>query len=840
MEENERWKPTLDAIFDDCYAHWGGRFYLVVPCDSGQVRPAYLPWLEAYDADIIYSYVDLGENVVARLHEHLYPAFLVKHNSWRLHDSDRATLRPGLPLTPLTAVSVGGVLARGNGIAAPQPIPVVDIHPRATPSPLLQENFGCYHRSLGVLPVAHDMAEFLRLVTFVPPAFLTDPPCVPPSEPQVVPPELDLLEQIASQRDLCGLAQISASCAPRQEIHAGQWSETVNIIVGDSFTDHVTFWNARHHLPVWLHTGIVTLRLSHCDVQDDAIFRIITKIIANRIRVRLGQASDSHIVIRSASLSQAQLEEVTKRFQAQNQVNKYSFERLESIDACVPTQAALSKRSRQIDPGSALTSLDWHEFPFSGDTFRPPNIVPRHIREAPQPSGVKRGLWALDLDIERTVDYSRFDNVQHHWRLPRRLRMTGAFTPGYTLGNNGPFCMPRVSAGGFVTLFSDADGGLPEVRVPADKTAFAHALCAARDWGPLGNLPAAPVPAMAVEIRSSDKGRYLTALLRMAGGIHRAKAIFLSKFWKDQFESLGATPTLAEGRRSQVLQNLRKRLRSGQIVTDEDWDRLAQVVLSAARGVRLDPRYFKYDALTRQFEDFRNAFWNTHEAGAPRSEWDEHERQSLSESVRYLCQREVLHQGHEWRCNDCYNNNWVSLGDLKMSMICDVCGATRPAPVADPWHFRLNSFITEGFREHGLLASMWCLAKLAEEANASFFYIDPHELYYSEENVQSRKPDAELDLLVVMDGRVRLCEAKTSSRRIDLPKLAGLARRLRPDIVTLAVMEPMSNGLQQRLAKLQELVNDSSITVELMTLAEDDIDDSPILPTGRSVRVRLL
>jgi hypothetical protein len=91
-----------------------------------------------------------------------------------------------------------------------------------------------------------------------------------------------------------------------------------------------------------------------------------------------------------------------------------------------------------------------------------------------------------------------------------------------------------------------------------------------------------------------------------------------------------------------------------------------------------------------------------------------------------------------------------------------------------------------------------------------------------------------------MDGRVRLCEAKSSSRKIDLPKLADLARRLRPDIVTLAVMEEASNGLEQKLFKLQELVNDPSIKAELMTLAKDDIDDSPILPTGKSVRLRLI
>jgi hypothetical protein len=171
---------------------------------------------------------------------------------------------------------------------------------------------------------------------------------------------------------------------------------------------------------------------------------------------------------------------------------------------------------------------------------------------------------------------------------------------------------------------------------------------------------------------SADKGRYLTALLRLAGGIHRANEIFLGKFWQDQFEALGATPAVTEARRDQVTRTLQKRLRSGQIANDDDWSRIANVVLSEARAVRLDPRYFKFDDLALRFEEFRNSYWTAHEACTPRSEWDEDEKRSLSESVKYLCQREILHQGHEWRCGECYSNNWVGIDDLKCSMICEV------------------------------------------------------------------------------------------------------------------------------------------------------------------------
>jgi hypothetical protein len=71
VEDSKHSAAILDAIFADCYNRWGGRFSLVVPTQAGKVSPAYWRWLDAFDADIIYSYVSLDRDSVLELHERL-------------------------------------------------------------------------------------------------------------------------------------------------------------------------------------------------------------------------------------------------------------------------------------------------------------------------------------------------------------------------------------------------------------------------------------------------------------------------------------------------------------------------------------------------------------------------------------------------------------------------------------------------------------------------------------------------------------------------------------------------------------------------------------------------
>ena len=83
IEDGEHASLALDGVFADCYSRWGGRFSLIAPCLNGHIAPSYWPWLEAYDPDIVYSYVPLSRADVLDVHERLSPAKYAFHKLGR-------------------------------------------------------------------------------------------------------------------------------------------------------------------------------------------------------------------------------------------------------------------------------------------------------------------------------------------------------------------------------------------------------------------------------------------------------------------------------------------------------------------------------------------------------------------------------------------------------------------------------------------------------------------------------------------------------------------------------------------------------------------------------------
>ena len=160
-----------------------------------------------------------------------------------------------------------------------------------------------------------------------------------------------------------------------------------------------------------------------------------------------------------------------------------------------------------------------------------------------------------------------------------------------------------------------------------------------------------------------------------------------------------------------------------------------------------------------------------------------------------------------------------------------------------PWTASVGKsigFLNIAGREHSMLSYLWCLHRVAEETRVSFFFLEPHELFYTEEAADKRKPDAEIDMLTVVDGVVRLCEIKASDRGIDIEKFAAVAKRIRPNYATLAVMEPQSLALSAKLSELESALGGTGIEGELICLQKNDIDPSPLLPNGRHFSVKLL
>jgi hypothetical protein len=98
---------------------------------------------------------------------------------------------------------------------------------------------------------------------------------------------------------------------------------------------------------------------------------------------------------------------------------------------------------------------------------------------------------------------------------------------------------------------------------------------------------------------------------------------------------------------------------------------------------------------------------------------------------------------------------------------------------------------------------------------------------------------SQLNLEFAMDRSFASVRSRPPNRGLNIEKFAAVAKRIRPNIATLAVMEPCSSALSAKLAELETALGGNGIAAELICLQDQDIDPSPILPNGRQFSVRL-
>lgn len=116
---------------------------------------------------------------------------------------------------------------------------------------------------------------------------------------------------------------------------------------------------------------------------------------------------------------------------------------------------------------------------------------------------------------------------------------------------------------------------------------------------------------------------------------------------------------------------------------------------------------------------------------------------------------------------------------------------------------------------------------LRGRSRTSFIYVGPTWFGFTLETA----PDAEADLLVLLDGQAFLCEVKSSWRRLrasDVEDLVALAKRLRPNTAVLAVMEAGS-GLTSALMAARAQLAAEQIEFELVTPDLRTEGDDPYL-----------
>jgi hypothetical protein len=202
----------------------------------------------------------------------------------------------------------------------------------------------------------------------------------------------------------------------------------------------------------------------------------------------------------------------------------------------------------------------------------------------------------------------------------------------------------------------------------------------------------------------------------------------------------------------------------------------------------------------------------------------------LDNSIKYLCQQDILYQGLEWRCRRCFNRNWVTIDSIRRTLACEVCRHVEPAPVSRDWHFRANGFVIEAYRDHGVEAVIYGLFQLWQRAKNSFYFVPSLNLY----NDYPEVPEAskiEVDALAVVNGVLYLCEAKNSGglSTNDKAKLTAATERVRPNTLLLVCMDANTARLEVDAAEFRERIA-RDISVEVMGFEPGQLRRDPILP----------
>jgi hypothetical protein len=374
---------------------------------------------------------------------------------------------------------------------------------------------------------------------------------------------------------------------------------------------------------------------------------------------------------------------------------------------------------------------------------------------------------------------------------------------------------------------------IEKISVPTSYEAIRHALVADGAWASEdaehGEIQP---PARAVWMELSNEARYLAGVLGMSGGLQRASQFFLHPFLLDVFARLGGTPNITPEKIVPTVNRLKKKAHLEapfDLKSEGERQVLAGLIVKAANTLKRPLDFIKYDDLKTDWKAYRGRYWAANpQQGTPDPEidWDGREEESLDDCLIEMRGRQMVFQGHRWTCRKCHHKNWVDLSALSAELSCEVCKKKEQTPVDIHWLFRPNQFLIESLRDHSALSLVRVLSALCERSRRSFICAEPSWFGFDPEK---RTPDAEGDLLAVVDGEAVLCEVKSSWASLRLSHIAdfvSLAKRLRPDIALLAVMEKGA-GPATELTAAREQLSAEGIKFEILTLDQYDLKDEP-------------
>lgn len=520
VEESANTHWIIDAIFHESYTRWAGARTVIIPSTAEKfLHQEYEPWLQAYDADIVYSYIDLTKPLIEKISKLCCPMALIRHQI-RNQSGEAERWRDYLPdfgrlvLSPVPSITTLFSRKRNGGLPT---LLVENQEPKSELSDadkrMLADNFGS---SASTMQSTYSIPELYEV-----------------HEPFSVISAFNELGggKVTTFADLA--VRHSAACKVAQLFDAG---ETIYLFVGETCEDRINFWNARNLMPEM--PGVNAFLISKSWINNETFLRALCNSWAFKNAKRIS--------LKSLSLMQQELNQIKNLFGHGTIVEKdFNKHVLPSADSFRNLGG-----SAFADNTSFVVTKDHNELIAS----EPEHFI--YLPTITNGSNIRKGQWAIELAIDRQNNLSRFYRETDKWELPRRWEVARCFTGTFN---------SKVSRNNLLAVIPQQDsqpflGNLlkPKLRytlnLPDDGTVFRELICKYHlRHCPEDDLRYNQSIESYKDIKISDKGQNLRGVISMFEDLNHAYKTLTSKFWREILEKVSnRVMGAAEGKKSRM------------------------------------------------------------------------------------------------------------------------------------------------------------------------------------------------------------------------------------------------------------------------------------------------
>ena len=515
------------------------------------------------------------------------------------------------------------------------------------------------------------------------------------------------------------------------------WASAFQLFIGSTPLDRIHFWNSRHLGSRWSHTSNALI-LEPGFFDDEQLVEQLGQYL-NKNNFLGNGSGPKKAEIRSSSVAVDVLNIYKDKLKSHtwNTVNvNQSYKAL-----AIPSKQDLNEHIHGM-------STDTTAFRLAEDFSKITANEPAHfIYIQPQLRAHARGQWAVELDIQRHNNLSRYVNVVDTWTLPRRRKIVTAFTKRLAK----PTLAGRLALVPTTEDFpfrSQAIKGQHyyDISLPSDESFFHHLALEFFQY-PTDDLRATNTREGYIDLSVSANGQYLRGVISLFDHLDTAFGILTNKFWRT------VLATAKEDISSPLTFNMNEFC--GLIPRDKE----------TMRRLTKELRFKKSNQTFSYLRD------------------------SLKDTLEYLVHSNVFYQVATWRCRYCGHANSRSFDNMKIQNECVICSTDYLAPIELDWKYELNNFAYHSLVKHSELPVLWTLGFLQNRlSTGSFWYLPEVDLFESEDEPENKN---EIDILCMLDGFFYAVEVKQSASAFlngdgEIDKFVKVIERLRPDVALLA------------------------------------------------------